>query len=130
MIRLQLIGHLGQDAVQRHVNGKPVLSFRMAHSERYTNKDGVLQEKTIWVDCSLWEREKVGPYLTKGTQVFVDGTPSVEMYVNNQGEQVASLRLRVSSLKLLNRPRGSNGKELEGEDVATDEADVADDLPF
>ncbi|PSL31820.1 single-stranded DNA-binding protein [Chitinophaga ginsengisoli] len=130
MIRLQLIGHLGQDAVQRHVNGKSVLSFRMAHSERYTNKDGVLQEKTIWVDCSLWDREKVGPYLTRGTQVFVDGTPSVEVYVNNQGEQVASLRLRISALKLLNRPRGSGGKELEGEEVATDNADVADDLPF
>ena len=130
MIRLQLIGHLGQDAVQRHVNGKSVLSFRMAHSERYTNKDGVLQEKTIWVDCSLWDREKVGPYLTRGTQVFVDGTPSVEVYVNNQGEQVASLRLRISALKLLSRPRGSGGKELEGEEVATDNADVADDLPF
>jgi len=102
----------------------------MAHSERYTNKDGVLQEKTIWVDCSLWDREKVGPYLTRGTQVFVDGTPSVEVYVNNQGEQVASLRLRISALKLLSRPRGSGGKELEGEEVATDNADVADDLPF
>jgi single-strand DNA-binding protein len=130
MIRLQLIGHLGNDAVQRHVNGKAVLSFRVAHSERYTNKDGVLQEKTIWVDCSYWEREKVGPYLTRGTHVYIEGTPSVEVYVNNQGEQVSVLRLRVFTLQLLSRPRGNGGKEPEGEEVAADDADIADDLPF
>ncbi|SDG64655.1 single-stranded DNA-binding protein [Chitinophaga filiformis] len=130
MIRLQLIGHLGQDAVQRQVNGKTVLSFRVAHTRRYTNKDGVMQEKTIWVDCSYWEHEKVGPYLTKGTHVYIDGTPSVEVYVNNQGEQVATLRLQVSTLKLLSRPRSSSGREQDVEEVAADDTDVADDLPF
>ncbi len=130
MIRLQLIGHLGQDAVQRQVNGKTVLSFRVAHTRRYTNKDGVLQEKTIWVDCSYWEHEKVGPYLTKGTHVYIDGTPSVEVYVNNQGEQVATLRLQVSTLKLLSRPRSGSGREQDVEEVAADDTDVADDLPF
>ena len=130
MIRLQLIGHLGQDAVQRQVNGKTVLSFRVAHTRRYTNKDGVLQEKTIWVDCSYWEHEKVGPYLTKGTHVYIDGMPSVEVYVNNQGEQVSTLRLRVSTLQLLSRPRGGGGREQEVEEIAADDTDVADDLPF
>ncbi|UPK68933.1 single-stranded DNA-binding protein [Chitinophaga filiformis] len=128
MIRLQLIGHLGHDAVQRHVNGKTVLSFRVAHTERFTNRDGILQEKTIWVDCSYWEHEKVGPYLTKGTRIYVDGNPSAEVYVNNQGEQQSSIRLRVTTLQLLSSRRGVGGKEVE--EAAGDDADVADDLPF
>jgi single-strand DNA-binding protein len=130
MIRLQLIGHLGHDAVQRYVNGKTVLSFRVAHTERYTNKEGILQEKTIWVDCSYWEREKVGPYLTKGTRVYVDGNPSAEVYVNNQGEQASSLRLRVNTLQLLSSPRGSGRKELDVDETVNDDAEVTDDLPF
>ncbi|SHL92461.1 single-stranded DNA-binding protein [Chitinophaga sp. CF418] len=130
MIRLQLIGHLGHDAVQRHVSSKSVLSFRIAHTERYTNKEGVMQEKTIWVDCSYWEREKVGPYLTKGTRVYVDGTPSAEVYVNSQGEQVSTLRLRVGTLQLLSSPRGSGRREMDGEEAVSDDGDVSDDLPF
>lgn len=130
MIRLQLIGHLGHDAVQRHVNGKTVLSFRVAHTERFTNREGILQEKTIWVDCSYWEHEKVGPYLTKGTRIYVDGNPSAEVYVNNHGEQQSSIRLRVTTLQLLSSRRGNGGKELEGEEAANDDAALADDLPF
>lgn len=128
MIRLQLIGHLGHDAVQRHVNGKTVLSFRVAHTERFTNRDGILQEKTIWVDCSYWEHEKVGPYLTKGTRIYVDGNPSAEVYVNNQGEQQSSIRLRVTTLQLLSSRRVVGGKE--DEETANNDAELADDLPF
>lgn len=130
MIRLQLIGHLGHDAVQRYVNGKVVLGFRMAHTERYTNKDGVLQEKTIWVDCSYWEHEKVGPYLTTGTRVYVDGSPSAEMYVNGQGESVSVLRLRVFTLQLLSTRREGNKREIDVEEAAKSDVDIADDLPF
>lgn len=129
MIRLQLIGHLGHDAVQRYVNGKAVLGFRMAHSRRYTNRDGIMQEKTIWVDCSYWEHEKVGPYLTRGARVYVDGIPSSDVYVNNQGVQVFTLRLRVFILLLLSSPVISR-EGAEGKTDANEEGDVADDLPF
>lgn len=130
MIRLQLIGHLGHDAVQRYVNGKTVLGFRMAHTERYTNKDGIMQEKTIWVDCSYWEHEKVGPYLMTGTRVYVDGSPSAEVYVNSQGEQVPVLRLRVFTLQLLSTRREAGRKEMEAEEAAKGDENITDDLPF
>lgn len=130
MIRLQLIGHLGHDAVQRYVNGKTVLGFRVAHTERYTNREGILQEKTIWVDCSYWEHEKVGPYLTTGTRVYVDGNPSAEVYVNGQGEQVSVLRLRVVTLQLLSTRREAERKEMDAAEAAKTDEDVTDDLPF
>jgi single-strand DNA-binding protein len=130
MIRLQLIGHLGHDAVQRYVNGKTVLSFRVAHTERYTNREGILQEKTIWADCSYWEHEKVGPYLTTGTRVYVDGSPSAEVYVNAQGEQVCTIRLRVLTLQLLSTRREAERKEMDAAEAAKRGEDVTDDLPF
>jgi len=129
MIRLQLIGHLGHDAIQRNVNGKTVLGFRIAHTERY-NRDGIMQERTTWVDCSYWEKEKLGPYLTTGTRVYVDGVPAADTYVNSQGENVSVLRLKVQQLQLLTSRRDGGKKEQEVEQLTKGDTQVEDDLPF
>ncbi|MBW8685110.1 single-stranded DNA-binding protein [Chitinophaga rhizophila] len=130
MIKLQLIGHLGHDAVQRMVNGTAVLGFRMAHTERFRTKEGMLQERTTWVDCSLWNKEKLGPYLRTGTRVYVEGTPSADTYVNAQGENICIMRLRVSHLQLLTSRRDGGKRENEVEEIVVEQEDPADDLPF
>jgi single-strand DNA-binding protein len=130
MIKLQLIGHLGHDAVQRNVNGNTVLGFRVAHTERYRTKEGVLQEKTTWVDCSCWNKEKLGPYLMTGTRVYVEGTPSTDTYLNAQGENISVIRLRVSNLQLLTSRRDGGKREHEVEEIVLVNDDPADDLPF
>ena len=124
MIRLQFIGHLGHDAIQKNVNGKAVLNFRVAHTERFKDQYGQQQERTVWVDCAYWEHEKVGPYLTKGTQVYIDGKPSLEMYDNREGERMAALKLHVFALQLL------SGKRKDELPVPGQEEEVNEDLPF
>lgn len=128
MIRLQFIGHLGHDAIQRNINGKSVLNFHVAHTRRFKDQQGQLQEKTLWVDCAYWEHEKAGPYLTKGRQVYVDGTPSLEMYDNREGERVAVLRLHVHNMQLCAEKKGRDAEQLAEEQAAAGE--VTDDLPF
>jgi single-strand DNA-binding protein len=125
MIKLQLIGHLGKDAMQREVNGKSVLGFTVAHTERFRNQQGVQQERTVWVDCSLWERDNVAPYLTVGTQVFVEGMPAVQTYTNQAGETVPALKLNVQHLQLL-----GGGRRDEERQKATAVPGDTDDLPF
>ncbi|KAA2240137.1 single-stranded DNA-binding protein [Chitinophaga agrisoli] len=134
MIKLQLIGYLGKDAVQREANGKSVLGFSVAHTERFRNQQGISQEKTTWVDCSLWERENLTPYLTQGTQVYVEGTPVPDVYSNNVGISVPQLRLRVYNIQLL-----SGGRRDEMRRQPADETDATgtdpmrepeDELPF
>lgn len=131
MIKLQLIGHLGRNAVQREANGKSVLGFSVAHTERFRNQLGVQQERTIWVECSVWERENLGPYLLQGTQVFVEGTPSVDAYNSNTGDPAAALKLRVTSLRLLASRRDDVNQDSGRASADTENADEsADDLPF
>jgi single-strand DNA-binding protein len=128
MIKLLLIGYLGHDAVKRLVNGHVVLNFRAAHTMRIRNRDGVFEERTIWVDCSFWQHEVLAPYLLKGKRVYVEGMPSIESYVNSQGLTIPVLRLRVDRLELLNGPREDAPSK---RDTPDDNAvDVADDLPF
>ena len=86
MIKLQAIGHLGKDCQVNTVNGKNVINFSVAHSERYKDSQGVQQERTIWVECAYWtDRTAIAPYLTKGTQVFVEGQSGVRSYQKNDG---------------------------------------------
>lgn len=111
MIKLQVIGNLGKDCITNTVNGKSVMNFTVAHTEKFKDNQGVQKDKTIWVECAYWsERTAVAPYLRKGTQVYVEGTPEVRTYTKNDGTTGVSLTLRVQTVQLLgNRGEGGSG---------------------
>ncbi|HNR16165.1 MAG TPA: single-stranded DNA-binding protein [Chitinophagaceae bacterium] len=110
MIKMQVIGRLGKDCVVNTVNGKNVINFTVAHSEKYKDSQGNLQEKTIWVDCAYWtDRTAVAQYLTKGTQVFTEGQPEARSFQRNDGTPGASLSLRVREVQLLGSKNDSSG---------------------
>jgi len=102
MIKLQIIGNLGKDCIVSEVNGKSVINFSVAHSERYKDAQGNQKERTTWVECAYWtDRTNISQYLVKGKTVYVEGSPSADAYTNKEGQVSATLRLRVQSLQLL-----------------------------
>jgi len=113
MIKLQVIGNLGKDAVVNNVNGKTVINFTVAHAEKYRDAQGQQVDKTTWVDCSYWtDKTAIAPYLKKGSQVFAEGVPDVRTYTTQDGRNGASLILRIlSPIQLLGSKNddGSNG---------------------
>lgn len=116
MIKLQVIGNLGKDAQVNNVNGKSVINFNVAHTERFKDTQGNQKDRTTWVDCSYWtDRTAVAPYLKKGTQVYVEGTPDVRTYTTADGRNGASLTLRIASVQLL------GGKSNTGESGSQDQ---------
>jgi single-strand DNA-binding protein len=109
MIKMQVIGRLGKDCVVNTVNGKNVINFTVAHSEKYKDSQGTLQEKTTWVDCAYWtDRTAVAPYLQKGTQVYVEGQPEARSFQRNDGTPGSSLSLRVREVQLLGSKNDNN----------------------
>ncbi len=145
MIKMQVIGRLGKDCVVNTVNGKNVINFTVAHSEKYKDSGGNNQEKTTWVDCAYWtDRTAVAPYLTKGTQVFVEGTPEVRSFQRNDGTAGASLSMRIRDVQLLGSKNDGGSAPSQGMDSGMNSAmnsqqntapagiadDAADDLPF
>ncbi|MFN5334155.1 MAG: single-stranded DNA-binding protein [Bacteroidota bacterium] len=130
MIKLQVIGNLGKDCIVNNVNGKNVMNFTVAHTEKYKDSTGAQKEKTIWVDCAYWnDRTAISPYLKKGTQVYVEGTPEVRTYTTQDGKSGASMSLRVQSIQLLGT-RSSEGSSVGSGAVAQPSAEGPDDLPF
>lgn len=135
MIKLQVIGNLGKDCVVNNVNGKNVMNFTVAHTEKYKDSTGAQREKTIWVDCAYWnDRTAVSSYLKKGTQVYVEGSPEVRTYTTQDGKSGAALSLRVSSVQLLgsksDQSSASGGAYASGDVAAPAAGQPADDLPF
>lgn len=146
MIKLQIIGNLGKDCIQNEVNGKHVINFNVAHSEKFKDSSGNLVEKTIWVNCAYWtDRTAIAQYLTKGKTVYVEGTPEADAYMKDNAP-AATLRMRVQNIQLLggNSEQGSQGnfnraglnqtssvQSPKSESVAVEVMDgSSDDLPF
>jgi single-strand DNA-binding protein len=138
MIKLQIIGNLGKDCVVNTVNGKNVINFTVAHTEKYRDSQGNNQEKTTWVDCAYWtDKTAISPYLTKGKQVFVEGTPEVRSFTRQDNTAGASLSLRVRDIQLLGG-RGETGSTPSAAASApsssvpspADITEPVDDLPF
>ena len=139
MIKMQVIGNLGKDCLVNTVNGKNVINFTVAHTEKYRDSQGNNQEKTTWVDCAYWtDKTGIAPYLLKGQQVFVEGQPEVRTFTRNDGTAGATLTLRVREVQLLGKK--GEGNTSSGMDSAPSNRqesrepagieDVADDLPF
>src|SRR6187551_3073820 len=127
MIKMQVIGNLGKDCVVNTVNGKNVINFTVAHTEKYKDSQGANQEKTTWVDCAYWtDRTAIAPYLQKGQQVYVEGTPEVRSFTRNDGTAGASLSMRIREVQLLGR-KGDNaggGNNFGNESAASARQDV------
>ena len=141
MIKMQIIGNLGKDCVVNTVNGKNVINFTVAHTEKFRDSQGNNQEKTTWVDCAYWtDKTAISPYLVKGKQVFVEGTPEVKSFQRNDGTPGASLSLRVREVQLLGGKAEGGGSNLMGsESMASSKTNIPspsdvtepiDDLPF
>ena len=129
MIKLQVIGHLGKDCTTNVVNGKNVINFSVAHSERYKDASGVQREKTTWVECAYWtERTAIAPYLKKGQLVYVEGSPEARAYQKADGTAASSLSMRIASVQLLGGAKGEGGQEGNSDQLSS--ADESDNLPF
>jgi single-strand DNA-binding protein len=131
MIKLQVIGHLGKDCTTNVVNGKHVINFSVAHSERYKDATGVQKEKTTWVECAYWtDRTAIAPYLKKGQLVYAEGSPEARAYQKGDGTAASSLTLRVLTVQLLGGSRGESGTDAGNESGGAGSTEEGDNLPF
>ena len=109
MIKLQIVGNLGKDCIVKEVNGKNVINFSVAHTERYKDSQGNQKERTTWVECAYWtDKTAVAQYLTKGKIVYAEGSPEADAYMNKDNQAAATLRMRVQNIQLLGGNSGDH----------------------
>lgn len=123
MIKLQIIGNLGKDCIVKEINGKNVINFSVAHTERFKDAQGNQKERTTWVECAYWtDKTGIAPYLTRGRTVYAEGSPEADAYTNKEGQAAATLRMRVQTVQLLggtSEGQGSNSGNVTNAGMAT-----------
>lgn len=134
MRKLVVIGHVGQDASIREASGKSVINFSVADSEKYKDAQGVEHQKTTWFECSLWKDQtqstRIAAFIKKGNQIYVEGTPDLEMFEARDGSTKGKIKLRVTNITLL----AGNQEQQPAQHTSPSQADFSntpeDDLPF
>ena len=106
-----LIGNLGRDAETSYTASQvSVTKFSVATSRRWKDQQsGEWKEETDWTRVTLWRGENVAPYLTKGTQVYIEGRLQTRSYDDKDGKKVWATDVVAEELILLGGRRGEGG---------------------
>jgi single-strand DNA-binding protein len=134
-----LIGNLGRDPEIRYLqSGDPVANFSLATSESWTGKDGQKQERTEWHKVEVFGKpaQVVRDYLSKGRQVYVEGSIRYDEWTDKDGNKRYMTKIRVSgpnSRLVLIGGRGEGGGKPGPSEPAPPADDFQasdDDVPF
>lgn len=108
-----LIGNLTQDPELRRLpTGTAVATLRMAVNESFQTKGGERQERTLYVDVDVWDRqaETCQQYLQKGAPAFVEGRLQMDQWTDKESGQTRSrMKIRAERVQFLNSRRDGQG---------------------
>ena len=134
MKKISIIGNVTNDAEVRNFEGsKSVINFDVAVNERFKDKNGQKQERTSYIRCAMWrDATTIAQYITKGTKLYVEGSPDADAYINKEGKAVGNIKINVREIEFLGGTKKTEIQET-GAGSSTEEVHTPsanDDLPF
>ena len=109
--KVMIIGRLGKDPEIRHTQtNTAVANFTVATTDLWKDREGQQQEKTEWHRVVAWGRlgEICGQYLTKGKQVYVEGSLQTRQWEDQNGQKRYTTEIKALSMQMLGS-RGDTG---------------------
>ena len=137
--KVLLIGNLGKDPEVRFTgSGQAVARFPVATSEVWNDREGQRQERTEWHNVVVWgkQAETCGQYLSKGRQVFLEGSIRSRQYDDKDGNkryitEVIAQRVQFLGGRGGDAPSSGGGRDQAGaEDMPPAPLPEDDDIPF
>ncbi|AEH45805.1 single-strand binding protein [Thermodesulfatator indicus DSM 15286] len=128
-----LIGRLGADPEVRYTpDGQPVSTFNLATSERWTDKNGQRQERTVWHRIVAFGKlaEICGEYLSKGRQVYIEGRLQTRSYEDRDGIKRYVTEIVAVNMQMLGRRDEHGNSGGDSSETFPDEPPPDEDLPF
>lgn len=141
-----IIGRLGTDPKTGNTGGgSNYANLSIATSEKWTGKDGQKQERTEWHNVTVWGKtaENCGKYLTKGSEVYVEGKLQTRTWEKDgqkryAKEVIAATVGFIGGNKSNETPQNLGTSDHPPEDASFSEADFGDfnpegaggDIPF
>ena len=147
-----LVGHLGRDPEARYMpNGEAVTNFSIATDEQWRDHKGERQTRTEWHSITLFGKlgEIASQYLSKGSQVFIEGRIQSRKYSGKDGIERIAYDIIGSEMKMLgnrndgfdsgnnnaapptsNPPPAPRRQSPQHESTTAPIDDIDDDIPF
>ena len=102
--KVMAIGNLGKEpTIAYTTGGNKCASFSIAATKRYRTSNGETKETTTWIPVKCWGKmaEVCENLITKGTQVYIEGSFETSSYTTQSGEKKYSTFVNVSILQVL-----------------------------
>jgi single-strand DNA-binding protein len=108
-----LIGNLGKDAETKFTpGGRSRTTFTVATSRSWKDaQSGEMREQTDWHNIVLWGQERVGEYLKKGKQIYLEGRLTSRSYETNEGKTAYITEVVCDNVMLLGSGGGGAGSD-------------------
>lgn len=108
-----LIGNLGKDPEVRFTqSGRAVASFPIATTESWMDQESGRQERTEWHNIVVWgkQAESCGQYLSKGRQVYIEGSIRSRSYDDRDGNKRYITEVVAQRVQFLGGGSGGGGR--------------------
>jgi len=99
-----LIGRLGKDPEVKYTpSGAPVAKFSLATDEAFKDRSGEQQKRTEWHNIIAWNKlaEICGQYLTKGKQVYIEGSIRSRQWEDQAGNKRTAYEIIARTMQML-----------------------------
>jgi single-strand DNA-binding protein len=131
-----LVGRLGEDPVIRQSSeGQTIATLKLATSEKWKDKHtGEKKEKTEWHRIVVFSEGLANlaqNYLTKGSQVYIEGALSTRKWTDEDGNSRYMTEIVLSGFKGSIVMLGNKGEKLSTPTASAPEVNYDDDdIPF
>ena len=111
-----LVGRLTRDPEARETGGGTIARLGLATNESWTDRNGQKQERTEFHNITAFGplADTCARYLSKGRQIYVEGSLQTDEYTDRDGNQRKSTGIKAKSIQFLsggeqsqNQPRQS-----------------------
>lgn len=110
MLKIHLIGNVGGPAERRvsQDDGSYFLVLDVA-----VNSGPKANQRTDWINVYINNPKLIAlteQYISKGTKLYVEGVPSTEGYVNNDGKVITKQKVNARSIEILSSNNSTSNK--------------------
>lgn len=130
-----LVGRVGKDPEVRQAGNNKVVSFSLATTENYKDKDGNKQSVTEWHNLTAWGKlaEIVGKYVQKGSELYIEGKIRTRIWDDKDGQKRYTTEIVADNIQM-GRHAGEKQEQQQSNTIPANNAQVVnnddDQLPF
>jgi len=129
-----ILGNVGKEPeLKTFESGSSVCKLAVATSESWRDKQsGEQKEQTEWHNISLFNKlaEIGAKYLTKGSQVYVEGRLSTRKWKDKNGNDRYTTEIIASNMQMIGGKSGGAAAAKPKQQSVEADPDFNDDIPF